>query len=67
MKFLQQRNFISHQTRQINKNARVVEYIPCAKGEAEVFFAIKRQGAFASLNGDPDFMGLLNKDDIYED
>lgn len=37
-----------------------------ARRKAEVFFTIKTK-VLSSSNGDPDFMGLLNKDDIYED
>jgi len=40
---------------------------PRARGKgAEVFFGMKTK-VLLNLNGDPNFMGLFNKGDIYED
>lgn len=33
----------------------------------EMFFATKTAAALSSSTDDPDFIGLLDKDDIYED
>jgi len=49
-------------------NTRDFKYVSprAQKKGAEVFFGMKTK-VLSNLNGEPGFMGLLNKGDIYED